>query len=150
MALPLQSLVSSFLQSDTDWRKRLMQDWPTIVGELHTKMRLERIGQDATLIVGVYDIHWMQELHMLSPLIMQTINDKLGSACIKKIRFIVADAATVGVVQNNVVPVAADQKKDKQKELMYSLTAEQQKTLAAIKDPALQVAIAKLWKRAKS
>jgi hypothetical protein len=144
MLLPLQSLVSTFLQSDADWRKRLVQEWAVIVGDLHTKMRLERINQDATLIVGVYDIHWMQELHMLSPLILQTIHEKLGAVVIKKIRFIVVDEETMN---------KQDQKLQKKKQgldhHLVPLTMAQQKALADIKDPALQAALAKLWRRSK-
>ena len=147
MALPLQSIVSSFLQSNTDWRKRLVQEWPTMVGDLHTKMRLERIGQDSTVVIGVYDIHWMHELHMLSPLIMQTINEKLGSAVVKKIRFIVTDMAVVDVSAPPIAGQKADGGIEAQSRLLKSLTTEQQKTLAEIKDPHLQAAIAKLWKR---
>lgn len=148
MALPLQSLVHAYLQSDTDWRKRLMQEWPTMVGDLHTKMRLERIGQDATLIIGVYDIHWMQELHMLTPLIMQTINEKLGSDCVKKIRFKVADAATLHKAPSQATVLNHEDKKVQA--VIQSLTPEQQKALAALKDPGMQAALAKLWSRTQS
>lgn len=141
MALPLQSIVSNILQSNqTDWRKRLVQEWASIVGDLHTKMRLERIGRDDMLIIGVYDIHWMHELHMLSPLIIQTINEKLCVEVIQKIRFVVIDT------EQRYDRKITHKKEIAQKNRISLLTQEQQAALARIQDPALQAALAQFWK----
>ena len=142
MALPLQSLLSNLLQSDqSDWRKRLVQEWATLVGDLHTKMRLERISQDNTVIIGVYDIHWMHELHMLSPLIIQTMNEKLGAVVIKKVRFVVIDMAS-----DKTAKKSFHQEETAKKTQTITLTPAQQSALAHIKDSELQAALAQFWK----
>ena len=142
MANSLQNLVAQFLTTDDDWRKKLMRDWSTIVGGLHTKMRLEKIVHD-TVVIGVYESHWMQELYMISSAIMQTMNEKLGGPYVAKLRFVVADAKKQvkkkhAVEQENVQA----QKKP--------LSPRQQKALEKIEDAQLRESLKKLWQRCQS
>lgn len=71
---------------DRAWHRSLICDWNSIMGHLHTKVHLEKI--DGTmLILGVYDACWMQELYLMSPLLIRTINKKLDGEYIKQVRF---------------------------------------------------------------
>jgi hypothetical protein len=42
---------------------------------------------DKTLILGVYDSSWLQELYMLTPLLLKKINEQLQNHTIHTIRF---------------------------------------------------------------
>ena len=78
-------LGNSFSLSTNSWKTKLLTDWPTIVGNLHDKITLEKIQGD-TIIVGVYDVSWLQELYMLSGVLLKTINGHLDKPYLKKIR----------------------------------------------------------------
>lgn len=78
-------LGNSFSLSTNSWKTKLLTDWPTIVGNLHDKITLEKIHGD-TIIVGVYDVSWLQELYMLSAVLLKTINGHLDKPYLKKIR----------------------------------------------------------------
>lgn len=78
-------LKGSFALSNNSWKTKLLTEWPTIVGSLHDKITLEKIHGD-TLIIGVYETSWLQELYMLSSVLIKTINSHLDKPYIKKIR----------------------------------------------------------------
>lgn len=87
MATHLKDILLHTLQLDeADWRVKLLQEWPLIVGDLHRRMRIEQIT-DSLLILGVYDVHWMHELFHMSRLILHKLNHHLGKPHIKKIQF---------------------------------------------------------------
>ena len=65
MAALLRDLVPQILQHNDEWRLTLLRHWNTIIGTLQTRVRLEKIYDD-TLIIGVYESHWMHELHLFS------------------------------------------------------------------------------------
>jgi hypothetical protein len=73
-------------QSENSWQMYLLSNWNTIIGNLRTKVKLEKI-QDDTIVLGVYDSSWMQELYCLSNVLIHTINSKLDKPRIKKIKF---------------------------------------------------------------
>lgn len=139
MACTLKSVLDSVLQSEDDWRLRLMDQWTAIVGDLHTRMRLECIKHD-TLIIGVYDSHWMHELFMLSRVIIKTINTKLGGEYIAKLRFVLAK--TVEKVKRK-----STQQSQETPECMKTMSAQQRYALKEIKDDQLQDALQKLFYR---
>lgn len=73
----LHTLLDSFLeQSDNRWQVKLRADWQIIMGDLSKRARLERIN-GTTLVIGVYDSHWMHELHALSRMILARVNNAL-------------------------------------------------------------------------
>ena len=49
-------------------------------------MHLEKI-EGNTLIIGVYQASWLQELYLLSTVLLKTINNNLKYPYIKKLRF---------------------------------------------------------------
>ena len=142
MAFSLHDLVATIVGEDQDdWRKRLMKEWPTIVGNLHQRMRLERVMNE-TAVIGVYEIHWMQELYMISDMIVSTINQKLGGVYVHKIRFVVADKAHERKEKKRAVLAAACRQK--------SLAAPQKAALTKIQDQKLKEALSQLWSQCQS
>ncbi len=91
MVTPLKKLLDQIVTKYTQesWQTMVMQQWPTIVGKLADRMYLEKI-QGTTLVIGVYDAHWMQELFMLSPTIIALINRALPSPQVQQLRFVLA------------------------------------------------------------
>ena len=86
MAPLIKDLIHTILPSDRDWKLKLLQEWSSIMGNLSSHVRLEKIQEDC-LILGVYDSSWMQELYLLTPFLLQTINEKLDQPRIKQLRF---------------------------------------------------------------
>lgn len=136
MAKSLQELLTSVLpQQQQDWKLYLLDQWSTIIGNLSSRMRLEKIQDDTTLIVGVYDSHWMQELYFLSPLIINTINAKLDQPRIKQLRFKhspykASVQHTTEQPQSPIIPM-----------IKRILTLSEQQALATIDDPQLRKAL---------
>jgi len=90
MAEHVKHYLTSYLSQNADtWAVSLLRDWEIILGKLAIRMRLEKI-QGQTLIIGVYDVHWMHELFLLSRCIIKTINDYLGTAHVEQLKFVMA------------------------------------------------------------
>ncbi len=86
MAFCLKDLLSKTIKPEKNWKFTLLCNWHDIIGALYNKVCVEKIYDD-TIILGVTHSSWMQELHLLSPLIIKTINEKLDHPHIKQIRF---------------------------------------------------------------
>ncbi len=127
----LKDLLAIVLQSSDSWQEKLLRDWPHYVGDLHSRMRLERIIQD-TVYVGVYDVRWLHELHCLSFMIVDGINKKLGGAFIQKIIFRSARPKKT-ITRTHYCAATA--------EYVATLSEKEMKTLAEIKDRELQEAL---------
>lgn len=78
MKLISQVIDQLLLQAQENWELKLRAEWSTIMGDLARRARLERIN-DTTLILGVYDSHWIHELHALSRMILQRVNSALST-----------------------------------------------------------------------
>ena len=76
---------------------------------------------------------WMQELHLLAPLLIKTINEKLDQPHIKEIRF-----KQIGLKSHKKTKTTPPVIK-KKKEVV--LTKEDECAIAKITDPALQEAL---------
>lgn len=84
--LPIQEVLSALLmRNDERWHIYLKQNWRTIIGDLHTRVCLEDI-KGSTLVLGVYDVHWMHELYLLSSVLIDTVNSQLEKPYIKQLR----------------------------------------------------------------
>ena len=82
----VDALMRIFLQKHGHtWQMYLIQNWRTIVGNLHTRICLEKIQED-TIVVGVYDAHWMQELFLLNSMLLTMMNAHFDKPYIKQIR----------------------------------------------------------------
>lgn len=86
MAKEIKNVISSILSNQNDWKIKLLQSWPEIIGQLKSKVVLEKINSDS-LVIGVYDSCWLQELYLLSPILLKKINKKLETQCFKRLRF---------------------------------------------------------------
>ena len=84
MAKALHDLIALCLPQDS-WRITLMREWPTLLGPLSNRVSIEAIT-DATLVLGVSDSCLMQELYLLSPLIVTTVQKSIGNSHIKQVR----------------------------------------------------------------
>ena len=129
MAIPIQKILEELLSQNDNWQLQLLQNWPAIVGSIRTKVQLLKIQED-TLVIGVLDSCWLQELYLLSPLLIKTINEKLDQPRIKKLRF-----KTVGITDKK-------EKKGAPKKNIVSkivqLSSREQETLNGIKDEQLR------------
>lgn len=132
MAHDIKQLLNTILHTDSSWKVQLLRDWKDILGNLGTKVHLEKIHDD-TLILGVSDSCWMQELYMLSHLIINKINQKLDQPRIKKLRF-----KTVGD-QPRMQYVPSQRHEYVVKEVKLNPT--EKRALEKIKDPQLQDAL---------
>jgi hypothetical protein len=132
MAVYLKDLLPTLINPEKNWKTDLLYRWHDIIGSLHSKVRIEKIYDD-TLILGVFNSCWMQELYLLSPLLIKTINEKLDQPYIKEIRF--KKVSVKKSTKNNAQPAAPKKKKD------VTLTTQDEYTLAKITDPKLREAL---------
>lgn len=130
MATCLKELLETLINPEKNWKTDLLYRWHDIIGALYNKVRIEKIYED-TLILGVFHPCWMQELYLLSPLLIKTINEKLDQPYIKQIHF-----KHIGLKKhkkNNIKPITHKKNKNE-----IVLTKEDERTLAKIADPALR------------
>lgn len=86
MARPIKTILPTLIADRESWKFTLLSNWPKIIGNLSNKVCLEKV-QDDTLVLGVYDSCWLQELYLLSHLLITTINQHLDQPRIKHLRF---------------------------------------------------------------
>ncbi|PKN03351.1 hypothetical protein CVU75_02690 [Candidatus Dependentiae bacterium HGW-Dependentiae-1] len=101
MAKKLSDLVAALVHHTHDWKITLLRSWPDIVGPLCSKVSVEKITEDTMLLV-VQDSCWLQELYLLSPVLLKTINKTLDAPRIKNLRFRVASSAVKKEKKRNV------------------------------------------------
>lgn len=92
MTKSLHELVASCLPA-SNWRFTLMKEWPTIFGPFSNRVSFEAVHDDM-MVLGVADACLMQELYLLSPLIVSTIQKTIGNTTIKKVRLKRTDGIT--------------------------------------------------------
>lgn len=129
MSMPIKNVLDSLLSQHNNWQLQLLNNWPSIVGHIKTNVQLLKIYED-TLVIGVQDSCWLQELYLLSPLLLQTINQKLDRPRIKKLRF-----KAVGITDKKIKKGTSVQKNTTK---IIQLSAQEQQTLAHIHDEHLR------------
>ena len=125
----IEQALSSFFKKSTDnqfWKANLLQNWSTVVGSLSSKMMIHKIYEDS-ITLGVYELCWMQELYILSPMIQKNINDFLGVQQIKTVRF---RAAFPKNKQEKKKAILKD-------DTIKQLTPQEEASIRSIKDPDL-------------
>jgi hypothetical protein len=132
MAYHIKDLLKNYIQQSDNWKLCLLQQWPNIFGNLSTQVTLEKIQED-TIVLGVYDSCWMQELYLLSPLLLKKINATLDSPHITQVRF-----KKVG--RPKQVRTAL-QHPPKRVSRSVTLSTREQSVLTSIKDPQLRAAL---------
>ena len=118
--------------STKDWKTQLLMNWPTIIGDLKNQVVLEKVD-DHSLVLGTFSSSWMQELYLLSPLLLATINKHLDYPRIKFIRFKIASTK-----KNNTATTPACKISHKKN---VPLSQHEQKTLETIQDEQLRNAL---------
>lgn len=126
----LKELVNYVFPVQSDWRLLLVRLWPELVGDLHERMRLERIKGDV-VIVGVFDACWIHELFMLSPTLITLINERLGGMYVRKLHFILTDRRVL-LSRQKKIEIAGHKKTG------ISMGSRHQQVLRTIKDEQLQ------------
>ncbi|HJM69056.1 MAG TPA: DUF721 domain-containing protein [Candidatus Babeliales bacterium] len=86
MITNINDLIQNALSKQGNWQLFLIKNWKSIIGNLNPHVRLEKI-YDSTIVLGVYDTHWMQELYIFSSILLDKINDALEKPKITHIRF---------------------------------------------------------------
>lgn len=129
MAVLLKDYIERLISAEQhNWQMQLARRWPDMVGDLCTKMCLEKI-EGNVLKVGVYDSHWIHELFMLAPTIVRMLNNNLGGNYLSSVRFVLKEKKMVMVKKSDTV-------KASYKNIV--LTAEQKTALQAITDAELR------------
>lgn len=95
----LDSLLQPSIHHET-WKLTLIKNWPMIIGSLHEKVSLQKI-QATCVVLGVYDSSWIQELYLLSKLILKKINSHLDSPRILTLRFQCIEKKEIPVKKNS-------------------------------------------------
>ena len=103
------------------------------MGPLHDQVRLEKI-EEHTLVLGVYQSSWLQELYLLTPMLIKTINEHLKSEQIRHIRFRAAVKRAPSTKKHTSYA-------QEQKTPARPLTNKEQTALANIEDPQLRSAL---------
>jgi len=131
--LPVKNILQSYLaQNDADWKLSLLKSWPEIIGSLGNKVAIEKVHDD-TVVLSVYDSCLMQELYLLSPVLINSINKKLDQPRIKQVRF-----KQAGRKKEKKV-VAPPKIREPEKEI--HLSSREKQALTTIEDPALRAAL---------
>ncbi|OQA35023.1 MAG: hypothetical protein BWY54_00748 [Candidatus Dependentiae bacterium ADurb.Bin331] len=138
MPAPIKHFLNALLPAQQSWKLTLLQQWHTIMGNLKTHVTLEKINDD-TLTLGVFNSSWMQELYLISPIILETINKNLDQPRIKQIRFKQIVQKKKKKIMNNAP--------SNLKEIDISLTVNEKNALATIQDPELRQSLYKFLVR---
>lgn len=141
MTKHIKSIIETIITDQGNWKLQLLTQWPTIMGNVKTKVNLEKINNDS-LVLGVTDSCWLQELYMLSPLLIEAINKKLDYPRIKTLRF-----KKTGVTKR----VQKKERSGTQPRYLKQITIlpHEHKALTCIKDPDLQKALENFLRRCK-
>ncbi len=132
MFYAINQILPNMLNIDSDWRINLLKNWVPFIGQLSSHMRLEKIS-DNTLIIGVYEPQWMQELFMLSKFIIDKINSNLGHKYIENLKFKLVERNIPNIKDSN--PIQKDSKINARE---YKLNLNQKNALNEIKDDQLR------------
>ncbi|TET06416.1 DUF721 domain-containing protein [Candidatus Dependentiae bacterium] len=140
MTRVIKDLISTVFKAKEIWKYNLLRNWDTIMGPLSTKIRIEKILDNA-VVLSASNSCWLQELYLLSPLLIKTINQNLDKPRIKQIYFKKAGAS--------IDKYSKWKRKTKYKTALKEihLTTKQKQALAYIKDPQLCKALEQFLKR---
>ena len=86
MSVEIKSILSNFVNQNKNWEIYLISHWKDIMGKLKDHATLEKVEKD-TLIISVTSSSWLQELYLLSNVLIKQINSKLPAPYVKKLKF---------------------------------------------------------------
>jgi len=128
----IKHLLNTIVKTKNNWKLQLLTDWKDIIGNLSSKVIIEKIYED-TIVLGVFDSCWMQELYLLSPVLIKTINQSLDRPRIKQVRF-----KMTGRKKTKIKKAA---KKMSTTPITVYLTSREKQALETIPDQALRAAL---------
>lgn len=129
MFCSIKKVLPDLLNIKQNWKSNLLYNWPNIIGQLAKQMRIEKIDSK-TLIIGVYEPAWMQELFLLSKFIIDKVNSSLGEDYIENLRF--------KLVEKNKALKSKNQNIEKKIKKNCELNLNQKLVLDHIKDEQLK------------
>lgn len=81
----VSQFVHSFILPSAQWKLKLLQNWPDIVGTIAHNAHIEAVG-DYYIVIGVSDACWLNELHFMLDDITLKVNEYLGKKHITRIK----------------------------------------------------------------
>lgn len=134
----IKNIIDTLLQPSSQqeaWKINLIKNWPTIIGSLHEKVSLQKINPKS-LVLGVYDSSWMQELYLLSKLILRKVNSHFDHPRIETLRFQCIERINTknNINKKNNTVLKTSEKK-------FTLKPRERSALEKINDPQLSVAL---------
>lgn len=81
----IKNILEKVIGGTPHWHHRLMNQWKTIVGPLHKQVTIEKIAPP-TITLAVSNSCLLQELYLLSPMLLKQINETLDAPHLKQIR----------------------------------------------------------------
>ena len=78
-------MIHDLIDEQRQWYIQLLDQWPVIMGALAQRARVEKVV-DTTLVIGVYETHWMHEIHALSRTILKRVHTVVAADRITDIR----------------------------------------------------------------
>lgn len=139
-AISLKDILAKTMPQES-WKLTLLSEWATIMGNLACRVRIEKI-EGSTLILGVQSASWMQELYLLSSVLLKTINTHLGKPYVQKLIFKAAGfkKKEEKKIQRPTAPTAITYEP-------VPLSFAQKQALAAIQDTGLRDALKEFFYR---
>lgn len=142
MATSLKDLLTTIIPQQTSWKAELHLNWKQIIGHLAEHVQLLKV-YDQALVLGVKDSSWLQEMYLLSPLLIETINKSLEKPSIIKLHF--KNVGEGEYIQHNATPQPKKEKKPQLKpQTKHTLTRFEQTTLDQVEDSELREALKEL------
>lgn len=142
MATSLKNLLQTIVPAQSSWKTDLNRNWKQVIGHLSDHVHLLKIYENA-LVLGVKDSSWLQEMYLLSPLLIETINKSLDKPRIIKLHF-----KNVGdgehIPQHQKTPPKENKVAQPKARKERALTTFEQKTLDQIEDPEMRKALKEL------
>lgn len=138
MTRHIKTLLPNFINRSTNWQHQLLQNWHHIVGPLHQQVVIEKIIPPL-LILGVQDSCLLQELYLLSPILLRKITETLDHDHIKQIRLKLASTPM------HLAPKRRESSVHQKKHMGIPMPITHQNALKKITNPALREALEKFW-----
>jgi hypothetical protein len=128
MADGLHTLMQAILPQQQGWELYLTKHWKEIIGNLSQHVRLEKT-YETTVVLGVYDTHWMHELYLFSNILLDKINAALEEPTVTHLRF--------KKVNRPVVRKKSSSQYKAYQAPAIELTTKEEKALSEVSDPEL-------------